>query len=241
MDLEILRNEEKRMNQIMFLFLAAIPVVAVVYVLLFNGGSARDAVALAMVAVDVVVKLLEKPLGKYAKYLYISDLPVVGAITIVLGNPASFGAMAEAYFLILFLAIPYYDLSVINVCVVVTVAANAVAMVIAPGQFMAMYTIPIWIFVLMVYILAVVVSVFIVKRALAMFLDAEKKKRKWKKCLEMYMWHLKGFKTHQIQSMIRYIILKNIRHKLLLRPEKYQTALVRRFSRSMAALRFSMI
>lgn len=177
MNLEILKNEEKRMNQIMFLFLAVIPVVAVVYVLLFNGGTARDAVALCMVAVDLVVKLLEKPLGKYAKYLYIADLPVVGAITIVLGNPASFGAMAEAYFLVLFLAIPYYDISVINVCVIATVVANAIALVIAPGQFMAMYTIPIWVFVLMVYILAVIVAVFIVKRALEMFLDAEKKEK----------------------------------------------------------------
>lgn len=177
MNLEILRNEEKRMNQIMFLFLAAIPFIAVVYVLLFNGGTARDAVALGMVAVNIVIKLLEKPLGKYAKYLYISVLPVIGAVTIVLGNPASFGAMAEAYFLVLFLAIPYYDISVINVCVVATVVANAVAMVLAPGQFMAMYTIPIWIFVLMVYILAVIVAVFIVKRALEMFLDAEKKEK----------------------------------------------------------------
>lgn len=177
MNLEILRNEEKRMNQIMFLFLAAIPFIAVVYVLLFNEGTARDAVALGMVAVNIVIKLLEKTLGKYAKYLYISVLPVIGAVTIVLGNPASFGAMAEAYFLVLFLAIPYYDISVINVCVVATVVANAVAMVLAPGQFIAMYTIPIWIFVLMVYILAVIVAVFIVKRALEMFLDVEKKRK----------------------------------------------------------------
>ena len=33
MELEILKNEEKRMNMIMFLFLMVIPIVAVVYIL----------------------------------------------------------------------------------------------------------------------------------------------------------------------------------------------------------------
>ena len=39
MELAILRDEEKRMNFIMFLFNLAIPVVAFFYVLLFNGGG----------------------------------------------------------------------------------------------------------------------------------------------------------------------------------------------------------
>ena len=74
MELEILKNEEKRMNMIMFLFLMVIPIVAVVYVLLFNGASGKDAIALLMVAASVVIKAFEKKLGSYAKYLYISVL-----------------------------------------------------------------------------------------------------------------------------------------------------------------------
>ena len=92
MELEILKNEEKRMNLIMFVFLAVIPVVAVIYVLLFNGGTIKDSIALTMVGASVLIKIFEKALGKYAKYLYISVLPVLGAVTIVLGNPAVFGA-----------------------------------------------------------------------------------------------------------------------------------------------------
>ena len=64
MELSILKNEEKRMNLIMFLFLACIPCVAMGYVLLFNGGSARDCIVLIMVLADVIVKLLEKVLGR---------------------------------------------------------------------------------------------------------------------------------------------------------------------------------
>ena len=53
MELEILKNEEKRMNLVMFLFLAMIPCVALGYVILFNGGSSKDCIVLSMVAADV--------------------------------------------------------------------------------------------------------------------------------------------------------------------------------------------
>ncbi len=78
MELEILKNEEKRMNLVLFLFLAVIPCVAMGYVLLFNHGTAKDCIVLLMVAADLVVKLFEKLLGKYAKYLYICILPILG-------------------------------------------------------------------------------------------------------------------------------------------------------------------
>ena len=174
MELEILKNEEKRMNFVMFLFMVVIPVVAVVYVMLFNGGSGRDAIALVMTGCSLLVKLLEKALGKFAKYIYVSILPVVGAVTIVIGTPACFGAMVEAYFLVLFLAVPYYDLSVIKVCTAATVIANLAAMIIFPQAYLAMYTLSIWIFILMVYVLAVLVAVLIVVRSRALFMTVEK-------------------------------------------------------------------
>lgn len=175
MELEILKNEEKRTNFIMFLFFSVIPVVAFLYVFLFNGGAVRDSVVLLMVAANVLVKLLEKPLGKYAKYLYVSIMPICGAVTIVFGTPAGFGAMVEAYFLILFLAVSYYDISVIEVYTAVLVVSNVIAMVLFPSAYMAMYTFPIWIFILMVYTLAVLAAVMIIMRARSLFLTVEKK------------------------------------------------------------------
>lgn len=173
MELEILKNEEKRMNLIMSIFLAVIPIVAMCYVLLFNHGTARDCIVLVMVVAAVLVKVLEKSLGSIAKYLYISILPIFGAVTIVAGSPASYGAMVEAYFLVLFLAVPYYDLSMIKVCTAVTIIPNVIAMLIFPNAFTAMYTISIWVFIWMVYILAVLVAVLIVTRALELFRNVE--------------------------------------------------------------------
>ena len=175
MELEILKNEEKRMNMIMFLFLCVIPVVAFFYVLLFNGGSGRDAVVLGMVASSALIKLLEKKLGSYAKYFYISVLPIFGAVTIVAGTPGVFGAMVEAYFLVLFLAIPYYDLSVIKVCAAVTVVVNALGLLIFRQAYLCMYTLSIWVFIIMVYVLAIAAAVFIVFRARSLFMTVEQK------------------------------------------------------------------
>lgn len=183
MELEILKNEEKRMNFILFLFLACIPCVALGYVLLFNGGTAKDCIVLTMVLADVVVKLLEKVLGKYAKYLYISILPVCGMITIVCGSPATFGAMAEAYFLILFLSVPYYDISVVAVCTACTILPNLIALFIFQDAYLAMYSISIWIFIWMVYALAVIVAVFIIHRARSLFLTVESKEHEVEKLL----------------------------------------------------------
>ena len=74
MELEILKNEEKRQNLIMSVFLAIIPVVAFCYVLLFNKAQAKDSIALIISLGGILVKLFEKVLGKYAKHLYISVL-----------------------------------------------------------------------------------------------------------------------------------------------------------------------
>ncbi len=175
MDLEILKNEEKRMNLIMFLFVAVIPITAFGYVMFFNNGALRDIIALSMTVCSLLIKAFEKLLGKYAKYFYISVLPVFGVVTIVAGTPAVYGAMAEAYFLVLFLCIPYYDLSVIKVCTIATVVPNIIGMFIFRKAYLAMYTMSIWFFVWIVYALAVVVAVFIVIRARSLFDKVETK------------------------------------------------------------------
>lgn len=175
MELQVLKDEERRMNLVFFLFLLAIPVVAFLYVLLFNGGGLRDSVAMVISLGSLIVKALEKMLGDKAKYLYASLLPLMGAFILVLGTPGVFGAMVEAYFLVLFLSVAYYDLSVVKVCAAVTVIANALALILFKDAFLCMYSPAIWVFILMVYALAVAVSVFIVLRTRSLFAMVEQK------------------------------------------------------------------
>lgn len=184
MDLEILKNEEKRMNSIMFLFYAVVPVCAFLFVLIFNGGALKDGIVLLMVLCGVIVKALEKPLGKYAKYIYVSIMPVIGAVTIALGTPGVFGAMVEAYFLILFLSVAYYDLSVIKVYTAAILLANILAMVIFPQAYLIMYTLPIWVFILVVYVLAIFGAILIITRARTLFITVEQRERESEELLE---------------------------------------------------------
>lgn len=46
-ELKILKNEEKKMNLIMFLFLAVLPIAAWGFVMLFNGEKQRTQLLLA--------------------------------------------------------------------------------------------------------------------------------------------------------------------------------------------------
>lgn len=184
MQLEVLKNEEKLMNFIMFLFDTIIPVVAVAYVLLFNGGSRIDAVALIMSVISIFVKVFEKVLGDYAKYIYISIIPIMGAITIAVGNDGVFGAMTNAYFLVTVLAVPYYNVNVIKANAIATIVPNAILMIIFPEAFIKMHTLSIWVFILMVYSLFLAACIFISTRSIGLFRNVEVKENKVEQLLD---------------------------------------------------------
>ena len=108
-------------------------------------------------------------------------MPVCGAITIVMGTPGVFGAMVEAYFLILFLTIPYYEISVVKVYAVITIGVNAIAMILFPKPYLVMDTLAVWIFLWLVFLLAVIASAVIVIRARSLFLEVENKEEQIRK------------------------------------------------------------
>lgn len=184
MSLEVLKNEEKLMNRILFLFDAVIPIVAFFYVILFNGGSMIDAVALIMTVVAIVTKLLEGVLGKYAKYIYTNIIPVMGAITIAVGNDGVFGAMTNAYFLVTVLTVPYYNINVIKVNAIVTVVVNLIFMLICPSAFIKMHTASIWVFIVMVYCLLIIACVYIASRTRGLFTNVEVKEKEVERLLD---------------------------------------------------------
>lgn len=181
---EILKDEELRMNRIMFLFDAVIPIVAFTYVMLFNGGTMIDAVALAMTVLAVLIRIFEGVLGKYAKYLYTNIIPVLGAVVITVGNDGVFGAMTNAYFLVTVLTVSYYDISVIKVNAILTLVVNAVFMVIAPGAFIKMHTVSIWVFIAMVYVLFIIACVYIASRTRGLFTNVESKENEMESLLD---------------------------------------------------------
>lgn len=53
--------------------------------------------------------------------------------------------MLEAYFLVLFLTIPYYEVLLVKVYAIVTVVVNVIAMILFPAAYYAMNTLTVWI------------------------------------------------------------------------------------------------
>ena len=179
MNLDVLKNEEKRMNLIMFAVWGfLIPIAAFAFVMLFLKGTIRDSAVLLMIVCAVLVRLFEKPLGSKAKHLYACIMPVCGAITMVVGNDGKFGAMTQAYFLVTLMVIAYYDVSVIKTNVIVTVLVNAIAMILFPGAYLKLHNLIVWIFILIVYMLVAIAAYLISKRSFELFKEVEGKEMK---------------------------------------------------------------
>lgn len=175
MNLNVLKNEEKQMNLIMFLANVSIPVVAFSFVMLFLDGTGKDAMIFLMALLGILTRLFEKKLGSLAKYIYVSILPIVGAIVIVFANDGKFVAMTQAYLLILVMSIAYYDKSVVLVNALATIIVNAAAMIIFTDSYLLMHTIPVWIFIMLVFMLAVITAFVISARTYRLFADIESK------------------------------------------------------------------
>ena len=175
MEVNMLKDEERNMNKIMFLVDMVVPVAALMFVLLFLKGTAIDSVVLLMSVASILVRIFEKKLGKIAKYMYLNIIPVLGAVTIVVGNDGRFGAISQCYFLIIILATAYYNFDAIKVTAITTVAVNGIALIVFPGAYAKMHSIIVWIFILIVYILAVMAASVITKRTNTMFIEEERK------------------------------------------------------------------
>lgn len=171
----VLQNEEKKMNSIMFIVNLGIPVAAFSFVMLFLHGTAVDAIAFLMMVLAVAVKILEKPLGSLAKYIYVSTMPIVGTLTIVIANDGKYGAMTQAYFLYLVLAIAYYDKSVVLVYSLVTIICNGAAMIIFPSSYLLMHNAFVWMFIMIVFVFATVAAYIISQRTYLLFEQVESK------------------------------------------------------------------
>lgn len=169
MNLSVIQEEERQLNKIMFLSTIIVPIAAFGFVMLFLGGTAIDSIVVVMPIMGGLVRAFEKKLGSRAKYLYSIIMPVTGVIVIVVGNDGRFGAMTQAYMLYLVMSVAYYEKSVVVVNVITTVVLNALAMIIFPGSFILMHSVPIWIFIMIVYILTGVAAYVIAGRTYKLF------------------------------------------------------------------------
>ena len=113
MRLKILKDEELKMNRIMFAVNILVSVAGFIFVMLFLKGTWIDSIALCIALSSILVRLLESKLADKAKYLYLSIFPVWGAIIIIVANDGKYGALSQVYFLGLILDVAYYDVAAV--------------------------------------------------------------------------------------------------------------------------------
>ena len=181
MELDILKNEEKRMNLFLFLINMAVPFSGFAFVMLFLGGEWKDSFVFIMLIASIIVKIFEKLLGKYAKYCHISVIPVLGGLVLGVTGDGRFGAIPQGYFLVLILAVAYYDKSVVIVATISTVVANIGFALLFPSGFLIMNNIPVWIFTLIEFIIGAAIAFIIADRTYKLFSNVELKEKETSK------------------------------------------------------------
>ena len=176
--MQSMKNEEKLVNKIMFLYILGVAVAGWGFVMIMLKGGIRECIFLLSGVCGVITKLAEKQLGSRAKYVYACIPPVIGAITAAVCGPSDspgYICLTHYYFVATLLLVPYYNQKLLKVSTAVTVLVNGVMMIIFPQGFLKLH-LPIgWIFTGIVYLVLFAACCFIVHRTTTLFVVVEEK------------------------------------------------------------------
>lgn len=158
------KSEEKRMNTIMFWEMIFIPITAWAFVHFLLDGGRKDNIVLLMAVCSILIRIFEKKLGRYAKYFYISIMPVWGPIIIVFTNDGKFSAIEYAYIWAIIICIAGYDFSAMILNAALTIGLNILAIILFPEPFLQMHHLPLWGYILLLYVMSLFTSLNVYQR-----------------------------------------------------------------------------
>lgn len=187
MQVQSIRNEEKLVNNIMFIYILGVAVSGWGFVMVLLNGGLRECIFLLSGVCAILTKVFEKPLGSRAKYVYACIPPIVGAITAAVSNTndsAGYVCLTHYYFVATLLLVPYYEQKLLRVSTIVTFVVNAGMMIAFPAGFLKLH-LPIgWIFTGIVYLVLFAARSFIVYRATTLFTMVEEKEKEVENVLD---------------------------------------------------------
>ncbi len=180
MQMQSMKNEEKLVNNIMFIYILGVAVAGWSFVMLFLNGGIRECFFPISGVCAILTKVFEKKLGTKAKYVYAAIPAVIGAMTAAISNTndsAGYVCLTHYYFVATLLLVPYYDQKVLRFSTVITIVVNAVMMILFPAGFLKLHNLIGWIFTAIVYIILFAACSFISYRATSLFGMVEKKEQ----------------------------------------------------------------
>lgn len=187
MQLKSMKNEEKLVNNIMFIYILGVAVSGWTFVMIFLNGGLRECIFLLSGVSAILTKLSEKQLGSRTKYIYACIPPVIGAITAAVSNTndsAGYVCITHYYFVATLLLVPYYNQKLLKVSTVVTIVVNTGMMLVFPAGFLKLHKPIGWLFTGIVYIILYVACCFITHRATKLFSIVEEKEHEVENVLE---------------------------------------------------------
>lgn len=186
MQLQSMKNEEKLINNILFLYILGVSISGWAFVMIFLNGGLRECFFLISGLSAIITKLLEKSLGSRTKYVYACIPPIVGALTAAISSTndsAGYVCITHYYFVATLLLVPYYEQKLLKTSYIVTVVVNAVMMIIFPAGFLKLHSAIGWLFTAVVYTILLVACCFISHRTSVLFEMVEKKETNLKNVL----------------------------------------------------------
>ncbi len=187
MPVQSVKNEEKLVNTILFLYILGVAISGWGFVMIMLNGGLRECIFLLSGVCAILTRVFEKPLGSRAKYVYACIPPVIGAITAAVGGPsesAGYVCLTHYYFVATLLLVPYYEQKILKVSTIVTIVVNAGMMLIFPAGFLKLH-LPIgWIFTGIVYVILFAACCFIVHRTTTLFGMVEDKEKEVENVLD---------------------------------------------------------
>lgn len=178
MQVQSMENEEKLVNNIMFIYILGVGIAGWGFVMLFLNGGVRECIFLLSGLCAVLTKVFEKQLGNKAKYIYACIPPVIGAVTAAVCNTndsAGYVCLTHYYFVTTLLLVPYYEQKLLKVSTITTVVVNAGMMLAFPAGFLKLHNLIGWIFTGIVYVILFAACSFISYRATVLFGMVEEK------------------------------------------------------------------
>jgi methyl-accepting chemotaxis protein len=171
----------------MFAYILGVAISGWGFVMIMLNGGVRECIFLLSGVCAIVTRVFEKQLGSKAKYVYACIQPVIGAITAAVGgssDSAGYVCLTHYYFVATLLLVPYYEKKILKVSAIVTIAVNAVLMLIFPAGFLKLH-LPIgWLFTGIVYVILFAACCFIVHRATVLFGMVEDKEKEVESVLD---------------------------------------------------------
>lgn len=178
MQVQSMKNEEKLVNNIMFIYILGVAIAGWGFVMVLLNGGVRECIFLLSGLCAILTKVFEKPLGDKAKYVYACIPPVIGAVTAAVSNTndsPGYVCLTHYYFVATLLLVPYYSQKLLRVSAAVTIAVNAAMMIVFPAGFLKLHNLIGWIFTVIVYMILFAACSFIVQRTTKLFTMVEDK------------------------------------------------------------------